>query len=176
GDGAEARLRALGRAPGRVPGALLHRAQRAVGLAPGPASVVAHRDAGLRRDIGEGAPRLRVASEAAGRDLLAAGGLEALPALAAALIGAPLTDGPHRARLRPEGEDALDPQLALARPGPAAVGGGEDGGAARGMAARRPRRRRAHREDQVARFGGIHDHRLDVRVLAAGIEGVIARE
>ena len=38
------------------------------------------------------------------------------------------------------------------------------------------RRGRAHREHQVPRIGGVHHHGLDVRVLAARIEGVVARE
>src|SRR6185503_20405836 len=106
-------------------------------------------DAGLRGDVGEGALRLGIASEAAGGDLLAAGWIEVLPARAAAFVGARLPEGAHGSGLGPEGEDALDSQLTLTRPRPAAVGGGEHRGAAHGMAARRPRRRRAHGDHPV---------------------------
>ncbi len=44
------------------------------------------------------------------------------------------------------------------------------------MASRRPRRGRAHGEDEVARVGRVHDHRLDGCVLAARVERIVAGE
>src|SRR6187397_1971388 len=102
-------------------------------IAPSEPTILAHRDARLRGDIGQRALCLRVSPEAAGRDLLLGGRIEALPALTGALVVARLPDGAHEPGLRPEGEHALDAELALAGPRASTVGGGERGGAARGM-------------------------------------------